>query len=58
MTDPDTQTREVTTPTEAISASLAAAVSLDPASAEIVGAAVRDGELVVELRGERLGGSE
>jgi len=50
MTD-DTHT--VTTPLDdRITATTARAAGLDPASVEVVDAAVRDGELTLELAGE------
>jgi len=56
MTDtptPDADTHTVTTPLDdRITATTARAAGLDPETATVVDAAVRDGELALELAGE------
>jgi len=47
-------TRTVTTPTDEIRDRLAAVAALDPHATAVVDADAVDGELVVELEGERL----
>lgn len=50
----DEVTRTVSTPTDPLTPTLARAAALDPDASAVVDAHVADGELVVELEGERL----